>query len=539
VWPGVGGDDRDLTAVLEISQGLLAAPDCSAGLLAVLRTIGAYYGTRRSAVSLLDAVTGEVCVVAAVVGEDGDDTGDALGGMTIDRIATEGIAADVARTGKPVVVPRMDDDPRFRRAPLRCALLEHEEGSYVCMPIVLEQRPVGALWVESVSRTDEECEHTARVLGVVCSIIAHAIKVHRAADDGSGGLLDPGMYPGTAPLDAEGFANIIGSSGPMLDVYEQIAQVAPAMTTVLVRGESGTGKELIAQAIHTSSPRSDRPFIKVNCAALPQDLIESELFGYEAGAFTGATQAKRGRFELAEGGTLFLDEIGDVNRATQVKLLRVLQAREFERLGGTQTIRANVRLVTATNQDLEKAMHAGDFRDDLYYRLNVFAITVPALRDRRSDILPLAYHFLDAFCRTLGRRVTRIAAPAARILMSYHWPGNVRELENAIERGVVVCNSGVLHASHLPPALHGAAASRANQLSLRQATEAFEKEIVQEALKSALGRRSTAARLLKTTRRVLNYKVRRYNIDWQRFRIDDSAATAAQLRAVRPHPRTS
>jgi Nif-specific regulatory protein len=287
---------------------------------------------------------------------------------------------------------------------------------------------------------------------------------------------------------------------------------------VLLRGESGTGKELIAHAIHYNSARAKKPFIKVNCAALPQDLIESELFGYEKGAFTGAYAPKKGRFELAEGGTLFLDEIGELNLTTQVKLLRVLQEREFERLGGTQTIHANVRLVTATNKELEKAITAGDFREDLYYRLNVFAIFVPPLRERKPDILQLANHFLEKFSRQHEKNVKRIATPAIDMLMCYHWPGNVRELENAIERAVVVCDTQVLHAHHLPPTLQTAEASGTTiNLSLDEATESFEKDILQDALKSARGNRAKAARLLKTTGRVFNYKVRKYRIDWHRF----------------------
>src|SRR5438270_5259416 len=231
----------------------------------------------------------------------------------------------------------------------------------------------------------------------------------------------------------------------MRQVYEQVAQVAHTNTTVLVRGESGTGKELIAHAIHYNSPRAQKPFIKVNCAALPETLIESELFGYEKGAFTGAHALKNGRFELAEGGTLFLDEIGDMNLSTQVKLLRVLQEKEFERLGGIETIKVNVRVIAATNKDLEKAIAAGTFREDLYYRLNVYTIFVPPLRERKSDVLLLADHFLEKYAREHGKSIKRISTPAIDMLTSYHWPGNVRELENIIERAVLVCETNVLH----------------------------------------------------------------------------------------------
>jgi Nif-specific regulatory protein len=305
----------------------------------------------------------------------------------------------------------------------------------------------------------------------------------------------------------------------MRQVYEQIAQVARTNTTVLLRGESGTGKELIAHAIHYNSSRAKKPFIKVSCAALPQDLIESELFGYEKGAFTGAHGTKKGRFEAAEGGTLFLDEIGELNLATQVKLLRVLQEREYERLGGTETIRVNIRLIAATNKDLEKAIAAGEFRDDLYYRLNVFSIFVPPLRERKPDVLLLADYFLEKFSREHGKPVKRIATPAIDMLTSYHWPGNVRELANVMERAVVVCDAQVVHAHHLPPTLQTAEASgTAQTTTLRESMEAFEKDALLDALKSARGNRAKAARLLGTTERIFNYRVRKYGIDWRRFK---------------------
>ena len=287
---------------------------------------------------------------------------------------------------------------------------------------------------------------------------------------------------------------------------------------MLIRGESGTGKEMVAHAIHYNSPRANKPFVKVSCAALPDSLIESELFGYEKGAFTGAEQRKKGRFELAEGGTLFLDEIGDINLATQVKLLRVLQEREFERLGSTETIKVNVRLIAATNKDLERAIAAGTFREDLYYRLNVFAIFVPPLRERKADLLLLVDHFLEKFSREHRKSIKRISTPAIDMLMSYHWPGNVRELENTLERAVLMCDGQVVHGHHLPPSLQTAEASgTVTRVSLSDAVAGFEKDLIQDALKTTRGNRAKAARLLDTTERVLNYKVRKYAIDVRRF----------------------
>ncbi|HVF45684.1 MAG TPA: sigma 54-interacting transcriptional regulator, partial [Pyrinomonadaceae bacterium] len=244
-----------------------------------------------------------------------------------------------------------------------------------------------------------------------------------------------------------------------------------------------------------------------------------ELFGYERGAFTGAMSRKKGRFELADGGTLFLDEIGDLNASTQIKLLRVLQEREFERLGSTETLKVNVRLIAATNKDLEDEIEGGRFRADLYYRLNVFTIFMPPLRERKPDVLLLADHFLEKYGREHRKHIKRISTPAIDMLTSYHWPGNVRELENIIERAVVVCDSSVIHGHHLPPTLQTAEGSgTVTRLSLAQSVAAYERDIIQDALKSARGNRARAAKLLDTTERILGYKVKKYDIACERFR---------------------
>jgi Nif-specific regulatory protein len=315
------------------------------------------------------------------------------------------------------------------------------------------------------------------------------------------------------------FSNMVGTSGPMRQLYEEMARVAGTSTTVLIRGESGTGKELIAQAIHHHSPRARKPFIKVNCAALPETLIESELFGHERGAFTGAQSRKKGRFELANGGTLFLDEIGELSPAIQVKLLRVLQEREFERVGGTEPLRVDVRVIAATNRDLEKALATGGFREDLYYRLNVFPIFIPPLRERKADVLPLADHFAEKYAREHGKTIKRISTPAIDLMARYHWPGNVRELENTIERAVLMADGEVIHGHHLPPTLQTAEATdTVVSASLNGAVESFERSLIEDALKSSRGNRAKAARLLHTTERVIGYKVKKYGIDPARLR---------------------
>jgi len=302
-------------------------------------------------------------------------------------------------------------------------------------------------------------------------------------------------------------------------VYRLISQVSASDTTVLLRGESGTGKELVAHAIHYASRRAARPFIKVNCAALPESVIESELFGHEKGAFTGAVATRKGRFELAHSGTLFLDEIGDLSPAMQIKLLRVLQEREFERVGGMSTIKTDVRLITATNRNLESLIEQEVFRQDLYYRLNVFPLHIPPLRERRTDILLLADYFAERDSRASGRKVRRISTPAIDMLMAYHWPGNVRELENCIERAVLLSDDEVIHGHHLPPTLQTAEASgTVSRGTLRASLEQVEKELIVEALKSSRGNMAAAAAALGITERIMGLRVRTHRIEARRFR---------------------
>jgi Nif-specific regulatory protein len=476
----------------------------------VLEILKQRHAVVRGAVTLLNAKTQEIRVEVA--------TGLSDAGRFARYRLGEGITGRVVETGKPIVVPKVSREPMFlNRAGKRD--LQKQEITYMCVPIVVKGTTVGALGVDLKFKPDRDYESELKWIGLVAAMMAQAIKSEHLVDDERKRLMDENTHLLEELKERYDFSNIIGTAGPMKQVYEQIAQVAHTNTTVLVRGESGTGKELIAHAIHYNSPRAQKPFIKVNCAALPDTLIESELFGYEKGAFTGAHALKKGRFELAEGGTLFLDEIGDMNPTTQSKLLRVLQEREFERLGGTQTIRTNVRLITGTNKDLEKAMADSHFRGDLYYRLNVFAIFVPPLRDRKSDLLLLADHFLQKYAREHKKDIRRISTPAIDMLTAYHWPGNVRELENVVERAVLVCDSNVVHGHHLPPTLQTAQASgTVTSLSLSEAVNAYEKDIVLDALKTTRGNRAKAARLLGTTERIINYKVRKYAIDSERFR---------------------
>jgi Nif-specific regulatory protein len=504
-------DARKLGTLVEVSQSLAAHPGLAAGLSAVLETLAVRCGAVRGTVSLLDDSTGELEIRASI--------GLSPAGERSRYLIGEGITGAVAGTGEPIIVPRISQDPRFLyRAAGR---LERRGGefSFLCVPLLLHQVAVGTLSIELVYRPERQFDRLLEFLRVVASMISQAVRIHRLLELEREKLVSENAQLRQELQQRHHPSNLVGSSGPMRQVYDEVRRVAGTSTTVLIRGESGTGKELIAQAIHDASSRVHRPFIKVNCAALPETLAESELFGHERGAFTGAQARKKGRFELADGGTLFLDEVGELSPAIQVKLLRVLQEREFERVGGTQPVRVDVRVIAATNRDLERALKQGGFREDLYYRLNVFPIFVPPLRARKSDVLPLVDHFIMKYAGEHGKNIKRISTPAIDLLARYHWPGNVRELENTIERAVVMADGEVIHSHHLPPTLQTAEATgTAVTSSLETALAAFERGLIEDALKTSRGNRSAAARLLHTTERVISYKVKKYGIDPARLR---------------------
>jgi Nif-specific regulatory protein len=504
-------DPRQLSDLLELSQTLGATLNLRSALSRVLAILEESHGTLSGVIALREGDSGELVVEAA--------SGAGSAAQKAHYRLGEGIVGRVVQSGRPIVVPQVSREPLFLDRSGVFRRSGREELSYVCVPIRVEHRTTGALGVALPFQKDRSYEQEGKFFGVVGSMIGQAVRVHHLVEAERKRLLDENTKLRRELSERYDIRNLVGSSRAMQSVYEQVAQVAASNTTVLIRGESGTGKELVAHAIHYSSPRAKKPFVKVSCAALPESLVESELFGYEPGAFTDARAQKKGRFELAHGGTIFLDEIGELTPSTQVKLLRVLQEREIERLGGVQPIKVNVRVIAATNKDLEAAVKDGTFREDLYYRLNVYSIYMPPLRERKTDIPLLADHFVEKHAAAHGKDVRRIATSAIDMLMSYHWPGNVRELENCIERAVLVCEGGAIHAHHLPPTLQTAEVSGTlARQSLREALSAYEKDLVQDALKSARGNRAKAARLLDTTERILSYAVRKHGIDVSRFR---------------------
>jgi Nif-specific regulatory protein len=432
----------------------------------------------------------------------------------------EGITGRVAKSGMAIVVPDITRDENFLD---RTRTRKQQPVAFLCVPIVHQRRVIGTISIDRPVAPPKELQQDLDFLNLVADMLAEGVARIREEMEERESLKAENRRLRVQLGDQYRPSNMVGNCSSMRQVYEHITQVADSTATVLIRGESGTGKELVARAIHYSSPRKSNAFICVNCAALPEALIESELFGHEKGAFTGALQQRRGRFELANGGTLFLDEIGDISPSVQIRLLRVLQEREFERVGGDKTITVNVRIITATSQDLEARMREGKFREDLFYRLNVFPIHLPPLRQRRSDIMLLADHFVQKYDEAYGKQIRRISTAAINMMMAYHWPGNVRELENCIERAVLSSTDDVIHSYTLPPSLQTAAETHTAILpsegaSLRVLVDAYEREVILDALKQNRGIAAAAARQLQTTQRILNYRIRQLAIEPRKYR---------------------
>ena len=428
--------------------------------------------------------------------------------------AGEGITGKVAKTGKPEIIPDISTNPDFLH---RTQARKGIKTAFICVPVLHKKNVIGTLSIDRPMTEKETLVKDTKFLSLIANLLAEAVSNIQEQREERESLLAENKLLKDQLEDRYNPSNIIGSCSSMRNIYLQIAQVSDSAATVLVRGESGTGKELVAKAIHQSSSRKNGPFVSVNCAALPENLIESELFGHEKGAFTGAANQRKGRFELANGGTLFLDEIGDISPAVQVRLLRVLQEKEFERVGGTETISANVRVIAATSKNLEKAMNNNDFREDLYYRLNVYPLHLPPLRERRSDIMLLADHFLEKYNKLYSKGIKRISSTAINMMMAYHWPGNIREMENCIERSVLVSMDEVIHGYNLPPSLQTSTETHTELIpeegaSLKTLVHSYEREVIVDALKKFRGNVSAAARHLESTQRILNYKIKQLNI---------------------------
>ena len=510
--PEVRREVQELTLLFEVGQILERSLDLRDVMSPILEAMADHMGMLRGTITLLNRETGEILIEAA----HGLSTQQRQRGRY--RLG-EGVTGQVVQSGRPMLVPHINDDPMFLDRTGARQDVDKRDISFLCVPIKLGVEVVGALSADRLFTEEVDLQEDLRLMGVISAMIAQAVRLRQQALEENQRLMEENTRLQQSLRDRYQPANIIGKSKAMHLVYDLIAQVSTSNTTVLIRGESGTGKELVAHAIHYGSPRAAQPFIKVNCAALPESVIESELFGHEKGAFTGAHARRKGRFELAHGGTIFLDEVGDLSQTTQVKLLRVLQEKEFERVGGAETIKCDVRVIAATNRELEDLIESGTFRTDLYYRLNVFPIHVPPLRERGTDILLLANHFAEKFSTDTGKKIRRISTPAIDMLMSYHWPGNVRELENCLERAVVLSSDEVIHGHHLPPTLQTAEASGTmHHGTLDETMDNVERELIVEALKSCRGNKAKAARMLGITERVMGLRVNKHEIDYRRFR---------------------
>ncbi|MBF0302159.1 MAG: sigma 54-interacting transcriptional regulator [Desulfamplus sp.] len=503
---------EEISLLYEINEALNDNTDMKKALYKVLDILSESLELIRGTVTILDSVTKEIRIeVAHGISERAMKRAKYQLG--------EGITGKVIQTGEPAVVPVINDEPLFLD---RTAAHKGDSGqdySFICVPVKKGNHVVGALSADRPYQGKTALQQGEKILSVVATMIArHVInleRIHKEKDK----LKQENIRLKGELENRYSFSNIIGNSNKMREVFQMISQVSRSNATVLIRGESGTGKELIANSIHYNSHRNNHPFVKINCAALPSNLIESELFGHEKGSFTGALQQKKGKFEMAHQGTIFLDEIGTMEPAVQVKLLRVLQEKEFERVGGCATIKVDVRIIAATNSNLEDMVEKGTFRDDLYFRLNVFPIYVPSLRMRKTDVILLADYFLEKYSKEHFKDIKRFSTPAIDMLMEYHWPGNVRELENCIERAVILCNEGAIHSYHLPPSLQtGKTSQTLTPITMEQAVANLEREMIIDALKNTRGNIKKAAELIGTTIRKFAYKAGKYNVEYKDYR---------------------
>ncbi|MDD3484114.1 sigma-54-dependent Fis family transcriptional regulator [Azovibrio restrictus] len=431
----------------------------------------------------------------------------------------EGVIGKVVQSGEPIVVPRISDVPDFLCRAVHREQQSERNLSFLCVPIVRNGKVMGTISAERLYDNRRLLKLDAEILAILAATTAQAVELHLLETVQKVALEDENRRLRSALQDRFRPTNLIGNSKAMQEVYGLIEKVTRSRTTVLILGESGVGKELVASAIHYNSPCADGPFIKFNCAALPESVIESELFGHERGAFTGAAQMRRGRFEEADGGTIFLDEVGELSLPMQAKLLRVLQEKSFERVGGNATIQVDIRILAATNRDLLAMVEQGKFREDLYYRLHVFPITIPPLRERGTDVSTLAQYFVSRFASEMGVELRQISSAAMSMLMCYHWPGNVRELENVIERAVILSEGPVIAEQHLPPSLQTPVVSEiAGGGTLEARLNSAEYDMIVEALKQHRGNMTEAATHLGLTRRILGLRMARYHLNYKEYR---------------------
>jgi Nif-specific regulatory protein len=520
-------EKAELSAIYEVGKILTSTQNLPRALGISLRTLQSFLGFDRAAIHLPDAATRELRMEVAA-GYTAEERGLAR------YVWGEGIVGKTMKSGSPIAIPDVRQEPSFLDKTRAHGKTREGTLAYISVPLKIGTEVLGVLTAERIGRTGTQAlEADTRTLMVIGCLMGQALKLHAAIDRLHEEFQRQRQEFEKTIRKTYRIENIVGQSKRMQEVFASVTSVAPSRATVLLRGESGTGKERVARAIHLAGPRAEQPFVTVNCSALPETLLESELFGHKRGAFTGAIEERKGRFEQAAGGTIFLDEAGDIPLPTQVKLLRVLQERKFERLGENKTISVDVRIIAATNSDLEKMVEDGRFREDLFYRLNVIPIFLPPLRDRREDIIPLTEHFLDRFNKEHGKNVG-FAPEVLDLLLEYRWPGNVRELENLVERAVVMAKSPVVHIPDLPRPVRTFSAQEADAalsasggtptapsvLPARTAEQmpradyllAMEREELRRALESTGWVIARAARMLGWTPRQVAYKMKKHSL---------------------------
>lgn len=503
---------QELSLLFEISQLFNKGLGLEQSLQPVLKIMADHMGLLYGTLAILNRDTNNISIELAY------ELSSEERARGIYKIG-EGITGKVVETGKPIVVENIFEDALFLNKTKARKHKKEQCVSFICVPIILEERVIGALSADRPYAKDINLKDDLRLLSIIALLIAQSVDAYQKLHEEEEMLRSENVRLQVELKEINQPKNMIGKSKSMRKVYSLIDKVAKSDTTVFIDGESGVGKELVASAIHYASMRSSKPFIKVNCAALPENLVESELFGHEKGAFTGALQMRKGRFELADQGTLFLDEVADLPSSAQVKLLRVIQEGEFERVGGEKSIKVDVRIITATNRNIPKMLSDESFREDLYFRLNVFPIHLPPLRARKTDIIPIADLFIDKFNKKSNRNIKRITTAAIDMMMSYHWPGNVRELENVIERAILMTNDNVIHSYNLPASLQTAEESGTLfNGTLQFILDGVEKDIIIDALKSVKGIAHKAAQVLGVSDRILGLRMKKFNLHFKDYR---------------------
>lgn len=496
---------RQLQLIAKVARWLATSEESALNTLRqVLVWLDEQLELKRAVITLADA-SGEVLQAQVTHGIDPEQA------ERMHYRLDEGVTGQVFATGRALLLPSLQADPSFLdRSGLRAGL-DLTKLAFFCVPLRDRGTIIGTLSADKNNARLKDANSDLAFLGEIGQLLAPFVQSRRLEESLS-------LFWRLRSTDGP-FARLVGRSSVMDEVRRLLARVAPTTTSILLTGETGTGKSAAAVLAHELSPHANLPFIEVNCGAIPDSLIESELFGHERGAFTGASQRRLGVFERARGGTVFLDEIGELGPSAQTRLLRVLQTRRFERVGGSETLTTDARLIAATNRDLAAAVADGSFRADLFYRLSVFPICMPPLRERgKADIMLLADSFVERLGRAMSKPIFRIDTPAIDMMTAYHWPGNVRELENVIERAVVLAESDVIHGHHLPPSLQMNRYSATQELlDFSSRVAEFETELITEALKDANGNQTKAAERLGITKRVIQYKIRTYGIPWERF----------------------